>query len=105
MTAYEVIQLKVFDCVRDHIKEKALLKMRQNDYKVFLDIDEEDAFDYENPLNSKFGIDDLMKTLFEEIEDFEKQKEEWDSHEHFARKKFFKNIKSYYSYNNMGLKN
>ena len=76
MTAYEVIQLKVFDCVRDHIKEKALLKMRQNDYKVFLDIDEEDAFDYENPLNSKFGIDDLMKTLFEEIEDFEKQKEE-----------------------------
>lgn len=70
MTAYEVIQLKVFDDVRDHGKEQALMKMRQNDYKVFLDVDAEDAFDYENPLNSKYGVDELMQTLHNEIQDF-----------------------------------
>ena len=36
--------MKVFDDVRDQVKEEALLKMRENDYKVFLDIDEEDPF-------------------------------------------------------------
>ena len=73
MTAYEVIKLKVFDDVRDHVKEQALLKMRQNDYKIFLAIDEEEAFDYENPLNSNYGIDELMQILSEEIKDFKKK--------------------------------
>lgn len=73
MTAYEAIQLKVFDDVRDHAKEEALMIMRENDYKVFLDIDEEDD-DVDNDLpNPKYGIDELMKSLFEEIKDF-KQK-------------------------------
>ena len=45
--------------------------MRKNNYQIFLDIDKEDAFDYENPLNSEFGIDDLMQTLSEEVKDFQ----------------------------------
>lgn len=67
MSAYEVIQLKVFDDVRDHVKEQALVKMRQGNYKLFLDVDAEDAFDYENPLNSKYGVEELMHTLLSEI--------------------------------------
>ena len=44
------------------------MKMRENDYKVFLDIDEEQPEDYEH------GVDELIYILFEEIKDF-KQKE------------------------------
>ena len=45
--------------------------MRQNDYyKVFLEFDQEDSHDYENPENSKYGTDKLMKILYEEIVDF-----------------------------------
>ena len=48
--------------------------MRNNDYKIYLDTDMEDAYDYINPLNSKFKAEDLMKMLLEEIKDF-KEKE------------------------------
>ena len=70
--------MKVFDDYRDHVKEQALKKMRQNDYKVFLDIDQEEPFGFDNPLNSKYGVDELMKILFEELKEF-KQKEELKS--------------------------
>ena len=71
MTAYEVLQLKVFDDCRDHIKEKALLKMHgSNEYKIFLETDMEDAYDYVNPLNSKYRAKDLLNLLLEEIKDF-----------------------------------
>ena len=68
--------MKVFDDVRDHKKELALNKMRQNNYKVFLDIDEDEPFGQKSKsFKSKYGVDELMKILFEEIKEF-KQKEE-----------------------------
>ena len=76
MTAHEVIQCKIFDQVRDYDKEKVLNKMKlavdQGDksYQIFLPIDSQDAFDYENPVNAKYTIDDLRQILTDEVLEF-----------------------------------
>ena len=53
--------MNVFNDVRDHPKEMALMKMRQNDYKVFLDIDQDEPFGQKpKSFKSKYGVDELM---------------------------------------------
>ena len=52
------------------MKEQALLKMRSANLKIFLEIDMEDAFDYSNPLNSKYSAEDQLSILMKEIRDF-----------------------------------
>ena len=114
MTAYECIQSKVFDAVRDENKEKILHYMNQenqalhnmvpqaqgfksadnkfqvsspkskpattfeqisssaskhfqNRAMIELAIDSSDAFDYENPDNAKYSVNDLKFILHKEV--------------------------------------
>ena len=75
MSAVELLEDEVFDRMRDMEKEKALQKMKDSakkkdlEYMIFLPFDEHDAFDYENPINSKFSADQLKMMLVEEIKD------------------------------------
>ena len=52
--------MKVFDGVRDYVKDQAIFKMRTNHYKIFLDIDKEDSFDDQNHQNSDHQTNDLI---------------------------------------------
>lgn len=36
------------------------MKMRQNGYKVFLDIDDGEPYGIENSLKAKYGVDELI---------------------------------------------
>ena len=70
MTAGEALKYKVFDTIRDPVKEKILDRMRKKriesqSYKrhlngemtnIQLDIDASDAFDYENSENTKYSV-------------------------------------------------
>jgi hypothetical protein len=89
MTAYECLRMKVFDPIRDMTKERILEAMHmgrlKNNYgnnttkqqsnqksslknlTVLLDVDKEDAFDYENPTNVKYSLQDIKKMLATEV--------------------------------------
>jgi serine/threonine protein kinase len=68
MTAYEALQSKVFDSVRNTKKEEIIEKI-SNDPKcdIMLDVDRDDAFDYENSSNAKYSVNDLKNILANEI--------------------------------------
>ena len=42
-------------------------KINDLQYMVFLPFDAHDAFDYDNPVNTKYSTDQLRKMLVEEI--------------------------------------
>ena len=73
MSAFELLDDELFDRLRDPIKEQALHQMREAaknkdlQYMIFLPFDEHDAFDYDNPVHTKFSIDHLKMALIEEI--------------------------------------
>ena len=74
MTAREILTLKIFDEVRDNLKEKFLnhlFEMKDKSIiKVSLAVDTDDAFDYDNASNAKYTKSDLKNILFDEIIDF-----------------------------------
>ena len=75
MSAFELLDDEVFDRMRDLKKEQALSQMRDAaknkdlKYMIFLPFDEHDAFDYDNPIHTKYSTDQLKMMLIEEIKD------------------------------------
>ena len=75
MTAFECLNLNVFDPVRDAKKESVLKKLRDakaggdSSLLIELEVDRDEAFDYENSSNAKYSVDDLKKILASEIKE------------------------------------
>lgn len=59
MTAFECLSHPVFDSVRDKKQEKILSSMGKSS-KIKLDIDHDDAFDYDNAKNAKYSKEMLI---------------------------------------------
>ena len=59
MTAWECLKHPVFDTVRDKGKENMLQRMNDNCH-ILLPVDMDDAFDYDNSKNAKFGKPQLI---------------------------------------------
>ena len=83
MTANECLNAKLFDSVRDPVKERILLSLKQkknastlnskeNPCQVRLSVDAADAFDYEKPENAKYSIDQIKGMLAKSIVGFTK---------------------------------
>ena len=66
MTAFECLSLPVFDPVRDKKLEKILSSVNPN-HKIKLDIDHDDAFDYDDVKNAKFSKEMLIEKLCAEL--------------------------------------
>ena len=68
MTAYDALRSKVFDSVRSSKKEQ-IIEQISNDPEcdIMLDVDRDDAFDYENSSNAKYSVNDLKNILATEI--------------------------------------
>lgn len=58
MTSMEAyMSMKIFDSVRDKVKEAGLRKMKEaNKFLIELDIDSTDAFDYEDASKAKYSV-------------------------------------------------
>ena len=70
MTALEAIQCKVFDSVRNVKKESIIQQISKSAiHDIKLEVDRDDAFDYENTSNAKFSVDDLKSILAKEIKE------------------------------------
>ena len=59
MTAWDCLKHPVFDSVRDKSKESLLKRMNENCH-ILLPVDMDDAFDYVNSKNAKFGRTQLI---------------------------------------------
>jgi hypothetical protein len=62
MTSLEcILNFKMFDSIRDQYKEAGLKKMAESKHSLIeLDIDSQDAFDYEDASKAKYSVDQLL---------------------------------------------
>ena len=60
-SAVEILENKLFDNFRNDEKERSIKKV--SEYQVFLPVDSDDAFDYENTKNAKYSIQELKNLL------------------------------------------
>ena len=63
MSAFELLQHRVFDQIRDLEREMILQKLRSFNNNITLKVDRDDAFDYDNVKNAKYKIPDLKRML------------------------------------------
>jgi hypothetical protein len=61
-SASESIKSPIFDEIREKKKEASA------PYKITLDIDRNDAFDYKLGLSEKYNLKDYQKIIFREVE-------------------------------------
>tara|TARA_B110000305_G_C19268460_1_gene553158 strand:+ start:641 stop:916 length:276 start_codon:yes stop_codon:yes gene_type:complete len=70
-SAVEILKNDLFEDFRSDIRENSIKHLAN--YQVFLPVDSDDAFDYENNQNGKYSITELKSLLIQEINDFNKE--------------------------------
>ena len=60
-SAVEILENKLFDSFRNDVKERSIKEV--SNYQVFLPVDSDDAFDYENSKNTKYSMPELKNLL------------------------------------------
>lgn len=69
-SALEILKNDIFEDFRNDMREDSIKHLAN--YQVFLPVDSDDAFDYENQVG-KYSIEDLKSLLIQEINDFNKE--------------------------------
>lgn len=49
-----------------------------SEFKIMLEVDRDDAFDYENSSNAKYSVNDLKEILAREIKDIRLELNNWN---------------------------
>ena len=70
-SALEILKNDLFEDVRSDTRETSIKDLAN--YQIFLPVDSDDAFDYENNKNAKYSILELKSLLVQEIRDFNKE--------------------------------